>query len=52
MLEVSADRIMFSVDWPLENIDHATNWFDAASISEVNRLKIGQLNAQKLFKLG
>ena len=52
MLEVSADRIMFSVDWPFENIDHATNWFDAASISEADRLKIGRLNAQKLFKLG
>ena len=29
MLEIGADRIMFSTDWPFENIDHAANWFDA-----------------------
>ena len=50
--EVGADRIMFSVDWPFENIDHGCEWFDAASISEADRLKIGRTNAQKLFKLG
>ncbi len=50
--EVGADRIMFSVDWPFENIDHGCKWFDAASISEADRLKIGRTNAQKLFKLG
>ena len=52
MLEVGADRILFSIDWPFENIDHGANWFDAATISEADRLKIGRLNAQKLFKLG
>jgi gamma-resorcylate decarboxylase len=51
ILEVGADRILFSTDWPFENIDHAAVWFDAASISELDRLKIGRLNAQKLFKL-
>ncbi len=51
MLEVGADRILFSTDWPFENIDHAADWFDAATISEADRLKIGRLNAAKLFKL-
>jgi 2,3-dihydroxybenzoate decarboxylase len=51
MLEIGADRILFSTDWPFENVDHAANWFDAASISEADRLKIGRLNAQKLFGL-
>jgi len=51
LLEISADRILFSVDWPFENVDHAADWFDAASISETDRLKIGRLNAAKLFKL-
>jgi len=51
MMEISSDRIMFSADWPFENIDHAARWFDAASISETDRLKIGRLNALKLFKL-
>jgi predicted TIM-barrel fold metal-dependent hydrolase len=46
-----ADRIMFSTDWPFENIDHAAVWFDAVAISEEDRLKIGRTNALKLFKL-
>ena len=51
MLEIGSDRIMFSTDWPFENIDHAAIWFDAATISEEDRTKIGRSNAQKLFKL-
>jgi 2,3-dihydroxybenzoate decarboxylase len=51
MLELGADRILFSTDWPFENIDHAADWFDSASISEADRQKIGRLNALKLFKL-
>jgi predicted TIM-barrel fold metal-dependent hydrolase len=51
MLEIGSDRILFSTDWPFENVDHAADWFDAASISEADRLKIGRLNALELFKL-
>ncbi len=51
MLVIGADRIMFSADWPFENIDHAAQWFDAAPISEADRIKIGRDNAVKLFKL-
>jgi predicted TIM-barrel fold metal-dependent hydrolase len=51
MLEIGADRIMFSTDWPFENIDHAARWFDACPISEPDRMKIGRTNAVKLFKL-
>jgi gamma-resorcylate decarboxylase len=51
ILEIGADRLLFSIDWPFENIDHATDWFDAASISEDDRLKIGRLNALRLLKL-
>jgi gamma-resorcylate decarboxylase len=51
MLEIGAERILFSTDWPFENIDHAARWFDAAPISEADRLKIGRSNAQRLFKL-
>lgn len=52
MMEVGADRILFSTDWPFENVDHAAVWFDSASISEADRLKIGRTNAVNLFKLG
>jgi 2,3-dihydroxybenzoate decarboxylase len=51
ILEIGADHILFSTDWPFENVDHAADWFDAASISEADRLKIGRLNALRLFKL-
>ncbi|MDB5915693.1 MAG: o-pyrocatechuate decarboxylase [Ramlibacter sp.] len=51
MLEVGSDRIMFSTDWPFENVDHAAKWFDEATISEADRVKIGRDNAIRLFKL-
>jgi predicted TIM-barrel fold metal-dependent hydrolase len=51
MLEVGSDRILFSADWPFENIDHAAIWFDGASISEADRQKIGRTNADSLFGL-
>ena len=49
--ELSADRVMFSVDWPFEEIAHAANWFDALDISESDRQKIGRTNAVRLLKL-
>jgi 2,3-dihydroxybenzoate decarboxylase len=51
ILEIGSDRIMFSTDWPFEDIDAAAHWFDTTSISEADRLKIGRTNAQSLFKL-
>ena len=51
MLEIGADRILFSADWPFENVDHAAQWFDSATISEADRRKIGRDNAIRLFKL-
>ena len=51
LLEIGADRILFSADWPFENVDHAAEWFDSATISEADRKKIGRDNALKLFKL-
>jgi 2,3-dihydroxybenzoate decarboxylase len=51
LAEVGADRILFSTDWPLENVDHAATWFDCAAVSDVDRMKIGRNNAIRLFKL-
>ena len=51
LMVMGSDRIMFSTDWPFENIDHAALWFDDAPIGEADRLKIGRTNALKLFKL-
>ena len=51
MAEIGADRVMFSVDYPFEDISEAAEWFDSAEISEADRRKIGRTNALKLFKL-
>jgi predicted TIM-barrel fold metal-dependent hydrolase len=49
--EIGADRVMFSVDYPFEDMSEAAEWFDGAEISEPDRRKIGRANALKLFKL-
>jgi 2,3-dihydroxybenzoate decarboxylase len=52
ILEIGADRILFSTDYPFEEVRKAANWFDNASISEADRFKIGRENALRLFRLG
>ncbi len=49
--EVGVDRILFSADWPFEEISDAVVWFDSAEISEADRMKIGRANAKQLFKI-
>lgn len=49
--EMGADHVMFSVDWPFEDVEEGSKWFDSAEISEADRRKIGRDNAVKLFKL-
>ena len=51
ILEVGADRVLYSVDYPYEDVTEASEWFDRASISEFDRSKIARANAQKLFRL-
>lgn len=52
ILELGSDRVLFATDWPFENIDHAADWFDSASIAEADKVKIGRTNALELFRLG
>lgn len=49
--EIGSDRIMFSVDYPFEDVVDAAGWFDAAPISEEDRIRIGRTNALRLFRL-
>jgi 2,3-dihydroxybenzoate decarboxylase len=48
---MGVDRVMFSVDWPFEDVGEGAEWIDAADISEADRVKVGRANAIKLFKL-
>jgi 2,3-dihydroxybenzoate decarboxylase len=49
--EIGAERVLWSADYPFEDISDAAGWFDAAPIGEGDRQKIGRTNALKLFKL-
>jgi 2,3-dihydroxybenzoate decarboxylase len=51
MTEMGAERVMFSVDWPFEDVGEGCGWFDGAEIGEADRMKVGRANAIKLFKL-
>jgi 2,3-dihydroxybenzoate decarboxylase len=48
--EMGSSRVLYSVDYPLEDMIEAKQWFDDANISESDRMKIGRTNAQKLFR--
>jgi 2,3-dihydroxybenzoate decarboxylase len=50
--EISADRILLAVDYPFHRNKNGCQWFDHAEISNTAKLKIGQENAKRLFKLG
>jgi 2,3-dihydroxybenzoate decarboxylase len=51
LMEIGADRILFSVDYPFEETAEAVEWFDRLPISTNDHLKIGRTNAAALFKL-
>ena len=52
MQVIGTDRILFSTDWPFENVDYSAAWMDNVDIDEADRQKIGRLNALRLFNLG
>jgi 2,3-dihydroxybenzoate decarboxylase len=51
LAEMGASRIMFSVDYPYEQMAAAATWFDNTVLSDADRLRIGRTNASELFKL-
>ena len=51
LAEMGASRIMFSVDYPYEEMAPAAQWFDHTALSDADRLRIGRTNAIELFKL-
>jgi len=46
---VGASRIMFSVDYPYEEMSAAAAWFDHTPLPEAERMRIGRTNATALF---
>ncbi|HJQ48785.1 MAG TPA: amidohydrolase family protein [Amycolatopsis sp.] len=49
--EVGVEKMLFSTDWPFENMDHAAVWFDQLGLTPAEQVKIGRDNARRLFKL-
>ncbi len=50
--QIGQDKILFSVDYPYEQMDTAGRWFDDLQLSNELKLRIGRENANSLFKLG
>ena len=49
--ELGEDHILFSVDYPYEQMRAASQWFDEAQIPDGVKAKVGRENAANLFKL-
>jgi predicted TIM-barrel fold metal-dependent hydrolase len=50
--QIGADRLLFSTDYPYEQVDMASRWFDDMVLDNDLKLKIGRGNANRLFDLG
>jgi 5-carboxyvanillate decarboxylase len=48
---LSADSIMFAVDYPMENAEDAVRFIDTAPIADKDREKICYINAERVFSL-
>jgi 2,3-dihydroxybenzoate decarboxylase len=51
-MEMGADRVIFSIDWPYIKNDEGTDWLDHASLSSEDKAKIYSGNAEKLLRMG
>lgn len=49
--QIGRDRILFSVDYPYEQMDVAARWFDELQIPRDLKQQVGRENAQRLFSL-
>jgi gamma-resorcylate decarboxylase len=49
--QIGEDRVLFSVDYPYEQMSSAARWFDDAQFSNGLKLKVGRENANRLLGL-
>lgn len=52
LAELGEENVLFSVDYPYEQMRAAAQWFDEAQLPEAVKVKVGRSNANRLFKLG
>jgi predicted TIM-barrel fold metal-dependent hydrolase len=48
--EVGADRLLFSADYPFEDMREAATWFDRIELNDTDLHKIVHGNARRLFR--
>jgi 2,3-dihydroxybenzoate decarboxylase len=51
LLEVGADRILFSIDYPFESMQEQAEWFETLPLSETDKHRIASQNARQLLDL-
>lgn len=51
MAEIGLDHVLFSVDWPFEDIGQGSQWLDGAPLSAAQKSRIARDNAIALLKL-
>ena len=51
IMEMGADRIIFSVDWPYVENKPGTDWLETISVSPEDKQKILNGNAKKLLRM-
>ena len=50
--QIAVERVLFSVDYPYEQMDVGSRWFDDVRLPNATKLMIGRENANHLFALG
>jgi 2,3-dihydroxybenzoate decarboxylase len=48
---VGADRVLFSCDYPYEQLKDAADWFDELALDNGQKRQLGRGNAVKLLQL-
>ena len=49
--EIGAERIMFSIDHPYEDIEEGSEWWDTLTLNPIDKVNMGRNNAIRLLKL-
>jgi gamma-resorcylate decarboxylase len=49
--QIGVERVLFSVDYPYEQMDMGARWFDDMQLPNAKKLQIGRENARRLFSL-
>jgi 2,3-dihydroxybenzoate decarboxylase len=52
LAQIGPERVLFSTDYPYEQMDAGARWFDDMLLDNETKLMVGRDNANRLFGLG